>query len=79
MTVCRVSQFHFQVIIHSEVKATLTVYDAWLDLQEGFIHTGNDNGRPSSGYFPLVISPSSRAGILFNIRLGKTSYEGKDN
>lgn len=78
MTGCRVAQCYFQVIIHSEVKATLTVYDAWLDLQDGFVHTGNDNGRPS-GYFPLVISPSSRAGILFSIRLGKTSFEGIHN
>jgi len=79
MTVCCVAQCYFQVIIHSEVQATLTVYDAWLDLQDGFVHTGNDDGRPLSGYFPLVISPSSRAGILFSIRLGKTNYEGKDD
>ncbi|XP_022139450.1 trafficking protein particle complex II-specific subunit 130 homolog [Momordica charantia] len=75
---CNDGTLLLQVIIHSEVKATLTVYDAWLDLQDGFVHTGNDNGRPSSGYFPLVISPSSRAGILFSIRLGKTSFEDED-
>lgn len=75
---CNDGNLLLQVIIHSEVQATLTVYDAWLDLQDGFVHTGNDDGRPLSGYFPLVISPSSRAGILFSIRLGKTNYEDED-
>lgn len=66
----------FQVILHSEVKATLTIYDAWLDLQDGFVNTGQSDGRPTSAYFPLVVSPNSRAGILFSIRLGKTNAEG---
>ncbi|KAJ7981709.1 trafficking protein particle complex II-specific subunit 130-like [Quillaja saponaria] len=64
-----------QVILQSEVKATLTIYDAWLDLQDGFIHTGVGDGRPTSCFFPLVISPGSRAGVLFTIRLGKTNAE----
>lgn len=58
-----------QVILHSEVKATLHVKDIWLDLQSGFEHTGKGDGRPTSNLFPLVIAPSSRAGILFVIRL----------
>jgi hypothetical protein len=64
------------VILHSEVKATLTIYDAWLDLQDGFVNTGQSDGRPTSAYFPLTVSPNSRAGILFSICLGKTNVEG---
>ena len=63
--------FHVQVILHSEVKATLHVKDVSLDLQAGFEHLGKD-GRPTSSLFPLVIAPSSRAGILFVIRLSGT-------
>lgn len=70
------SMLIFQVILHSEVKATLTIFDAWLDLQDGFVNTGQSDGRPTSAYFPLVVSPNSRAGILFSIRLGKTNAEG---
>ncbi|URD88129.1 hypothetical protein MUK42_26812, partial [Musa troglodytarum] len=55
------------VMIHSQVKATLYLHDAWLDLQPGFVHVGKANGRPVSGFFPLVISPSSTAGILFSV------------
>lgn len=58
------------------MKATLTIYDAWLDLQDGFVNTGQGDGRPTSGYFPLVVSPNSRAGMLFSISLGKTYVEG---
>ncbi|XP_009769983.1 trafficking protein particle complex II-specific subunit 130 homolog isoform X1 [Nicotiana sylvestris] len=64
-----------QVILQSQVQATLTIYDSWLDLQEGFAHTGNGDKRPISGFFPLVISPKSRAGILFSICLGTTPVE----
>ncbi|KAF6138182.1 hypothetical protein GIB67_011022 [Kingdonia uniflora] len=59
-----------KVILHSQVKATLTIYDAWLDLQSGFDHIGKGNGRPTPSFFPLVISPFSRAGILFGISIG---------
>ena len=61
------------------MKATLTVYDAWLDLQDGFIHAGQGNGRPISGFFPLVISSTSRAGLLFSVCLGKRIAEGMDS
>ncbi|XP_015896085.1 trafficking protein particle complex II-specific subunit 130 homolog isoform X1 [Ziziphus jujuba] len=74
---CNDGTLLLQVILHSEVKATLTIYDAWLDLQDGFVHTGQGDGRPTSGFFPLVISPASRAGILFSICLGKTNAEGE--
>ncbi|XP_058110724.1 trafficking protein particle complex II-specific subunit 130 homolog isoform X2 [Magnolia sinica] len=67
---CNDDTLLLQVILHSQVKATLTIYDAWLDLQAGFVHIGKGDGRPTSSFFPLVISPSSRAGILFGIRLG---------
>ncbi|KAH9650885.1 Trafficking protein particle complex II-specific subunit 130-like [Citrus sinensis] len=66
-----------QVILHSQVNASLTIYDAWLDLQDGFVHTRQGDGRPTSGFFPLVISSSSKAGILFSICLGKTTPEAE--
>ncbi|KAK9269657.1 hypothetical protein L1049_001435 [Liquidambar formosana] len=72
---CNDGTLLLQVILHSQVKATLTIYDAWLDLQDGFVHTRQGDGRPTSGFFPLVISPTSRAGILFSICLGKTIAE----
>lgn len=65
-----------QVTLHSQVNAMLTVYDTWLDLQGGFVHTGKGDGRPTSGFFPLVISPSTRAGILFSISMGKMDSGG---
>ncbi|KAE9621646.1 putative tetratricopeptide-like helical domain, TRAPP II complex, TRAPPC10 [Lupinus albus] len=64
-----------QVILHSEVKAKLTIYDACLDLQDGFVHNGESEGRPNSIDFPLVISPTSKAGILFSICLGTANEE----
>ncbi|PSS16211.1 Trafficking protein particle complex II-specific subunit like [Actinidia chinensis var. chinensis] len=64
-----------QVILHSQVKASLSIYDAWLDLQDGFAHTGQGDGRPASGFFPLVVSPASRAGMLFSICLANTVAE----
>ena len=60
------------MILRSEVKATLHVKDVQLDLQSGFEHLGKGDGRPASSFFPLVIAPSSRAGILFIIRLSGT-------
>uniref|UniRef100_A0A0D9Y073 Trafficking protein particle complex subunit 11 domain-containing protein n=1 Tax=Leersia perrieri TaxID=77586 RepID=A0A0D9Y073_9ORYZ len=57
------------LLLQSQVKATVHVKDVWLDLQSGFEHTGKGDGRPTSNLFPLVIAPSSRAGILFVIRL----------
>ncbi|XP_068639813.1 trafficking protein particle complex II-specific subunit 130 homolog [Aristolochia californica] len=70
---CNDGTLLLQVTLHSQVKATLTINDAWLDLQAGFIHIGSRDGRPTSSFFPLIISPSSRAGILFSIRLGNMS------
>ncbi|KAG6689380.1 hypothetical protein I3843_11G169700 [Carya illinoinensis] len=64
---CNDGTLLLQVILQSEVKATLTIYDAWLDLQDGFAHTRKGDGRPNPGFIPLVISPNSRAGILFSI------------
>ncbi|KAH9650875.1 Trafficking protein particle complex II-specific subunit 130-like [Citrus sinensis] len=71
------SYFPLEVILHSQVNASLTIYDAWLDLQDGFVHTRQGDGRPTSGFFPLVISSSSKAGILFSICLGKTTPEAE--
>ncbi|XWS09944.1 hypothetical protein CRYUN_Cryun39dG0033300 [Craigia yunnanensis] len=75
---CNDGTLLWQVTLHSQVKATLTVYDAWLDLQDGFVHAGQGNGRPISGFFPLVISPTSRAGLLFSVCLGKRIAEDEN-
>ncbi|KAF5948872.1 hypothetical protein HYC85_014829 [Camellia sinensis] len=72
---CNDGTLLLQVILHSQVKASLTIYDAWLDLQDGFAHTGLGAGRPASGFFPLVVSPTSRAGMLFSICLATTIAE----
>ncbi|XP_058779898.1 trafficking protein particle complex II-specific subunit 130 homolog isoform X1 [Vicia villosa] len=72
---CNDGTLLLQVILHSEIKATLTIYDAWLDLQNGFVHSGQTQGRPTSSFFPLIISPTSKAGILFSIFLDKTNAE----
>lgn len=64
-------------MIHSQVKAILHLHDAWLDLQAGFVHVGKENGRPVSSFFPLVISPSSTAGILFSICMKNMTVAGK--
>lgn len=62
---------HSQVILHSQVKANLTIHDSWLDLKDGFTLAGESqsNGRPTSAFFPLVVPSTSRAGILFTISL----------
>lgn len=73
---CTFGQCYFQAILHSQVKASVTIYDAWLDLQDGFVHSGQGDGRPTSGFFPLVIAPTAKAGILFCICLGTTSSQG---
>eukprot|EP00268_Persea_americana_P056755 TRINITY_DN6742_c0_g1_i1.p1 TRINITY_DN6742_c0_g1~~TRINITY_DN6742_c0_g1_i1.p1 ORF type:complete len:1210 (-),score=246.92 TRINITY_DN6742_c0_g1_i1:638-4267(-) len=72
---CNDGTILLQVILHSQVEATLTIYDAWLDLQAGFVHLGKDDGRPTSSFFPLVISPSTKAGILFGIRIRSKTIE----
>ncbi|KAM3744535.1 hypothetical protein ACB098_06G059500 [Castanea mollissima] len=72
---CNDGTLLLQVILQSEVKATLTINDAWLDLQDGFVHTTKGDGRPTSAFFPLVISPHSRAAILFSICLEMLNAE----
>eukprot|EP01018_Ginkgo_biloba_P022070 Gb_23994 [translate_table: standard] len=65
-----------QVTLFSQVKAALTILDAWLDLQSGFVHVGSINGRPNpSNVLPLAVSPSSRGGLLFTVRLGSNTPE----
>ncbi|KAK8527375.1 hypothetical protein V6N12_054589 [Hibiscus sabdariffa] len=75
---CNDGTLLLQVTLHSQVKATLTVSDAWLDLQDGFIHAGQSDGRPVSAFFPLVISPNSRSGLLFRVCLGKGTTEDEN-
>ncbi|KAJ0980630.1 hypothetical protein J5N97_008885 [Dioscorea zingiberensis] len=72
---CNDGNLLLQVIMHSQVKASIHIYDAWIDLQDGFVHIGKGDGRPISSFFPVVISPSSRAAILFSIRLGSMTNE----
>ncbi|XP_057797285.1 trafficking protein particle complex II-specific subunit 130 homolog isoform X2 [Salvia miltiorrhiza] len=69
-----------QVILQSQVKASLAISDAWIDLQDGFAHTGKGDGRPVSKFFPLIVSSKSRAGILFSICVVDTPAkdEGKE-
>ncbi|KAK8962510.1 hypothetical protein KSP40_PGU010890 [Platanthera guangdongensis] len=67
---CNDGTLLLQVLIYSQVKASLKLYDAWLDLQPGFVHVGKGDGRPTSSFFPFVVSPSSRAAIVFVICLG---------
>ncbi|KAF5780924.1 putative tetratricopeptide-like helical domain superfamily, TRAPP II complex, TRAPPC10 [Helianthus annuus] len=64
-----------QVILQSQVKASLTIHDVWLDLQDGFSHAGRGDGRPTSGMFPLIVPPASNSGVLFGISLGATTAE----
>ncbi|CAI0459102.1 unnamed protein product [Linum tenue] len=73
---CNEGTLLLQVILQSQVQATLTVYDAWLELQDGFVHAGRADGRPTLVSFPLAVSPTSKGGIIFNISLGRTI--GKD-
>lgn len=72
---CNDGTLLLQVILHSQVKASLNIFDAWLDLQDGFVHAGQADGRPTSAFFPLVVPPTSKAGILFTICLRTTIAE----
>lgn len=74
---CNDGTLLLQVTLHSQVKASLSIHDAWLDLQDGFVHTCQNNGRPSSAFFPVTVSPASKAGILFSICLGSTNVTGE--
>lgn len=66
-----------QVILQSQVKASLAISDAWLDLQDGFAHAGKGDGRPVSKFFPLIVSSKSRAGILFSICVVDAPAKGR--
>lgn len=68
-----------QVILQSQVKASLTIHDAWLDLQDCFDHTDKGDGRPVSRFFPLIVSPKNKAGMMFSICLADTSTNGTFN
>lgn len=71
--------FHLfsQVILQSQVKASLAISDAWLDLQDGFAHAGKGDGKPVSKFFPLIVSSKSRAGILFSICVVDAPAKGR--
>ncbi|KAL8161228.1 hypothetical protein V2J09_012717 [Rumex salicifolius] len=69
--------FLYQITLHSQVKASLSIQDAWFDLQDGFLHTDRNRGRPTSSFFPLTISASSSVGMLFSIFLGMPKSNGE--
>ncbi|KAK4420679.1 Trafficking protein particle complex II-specific subunit [Sesamum alatum] len=69
---CNDGTLLLQVILQSQVKASLVIQDALLDLQDGFAHAGKGDGRPASSFFPLIVSPQSRAGLMFSICLSET-------
>ncbi|KAF3336304.1 Trafficking protein particle complex II-specific subunit 130 [Carex littledalei] len=64
-----------QVMLQSQVKAALNINDAQLDLQDGFEHVAKTDRQPTFRTFPLVISPSSKAGILFTVSLSTIEEE----
>ncbi|XP_021726056.1 trafficking protein particle complex II-specific subunit 130 homolog isoform X1 [Chenopodium quinoa] len=74
---CNDGTLLLQVTLHSQVKATLSVHDARLDLQDGFVHNCQNNGRPASAFFPLTVSPSSKASMLFSICFGSMNVKGE--
>ncbi|CAI9088568.1 OLC1v1022920C1 [Oldenlandia corymbosa var. corymbosa] len=69
---CNDGTLLLQVILHSQVNASVVIYDTWLDLQDGFAHATKGDARPISASFPLTISPKCRAAILFSISLDNT-------
>ncbi|GFP78584.1 trafficking protein particle complex ii-specific subunit 130 homolog [Phtheirospermum japonicum] len=75
---CNDGTLLLQVILQSQVKASVAIYDAWLDLQDGFSHAGKGDGRPASSFFPLIVSSKSRAGILFSIRLADSPSKDEE-
>ncbi|KAL3639875.1 hypothetical protein CASFOL_014843 [Castilleja foliolosa] len=76
---CNDGTLLLQVILQSQVKASLAIYDAWLGLQDGFSHAGKGDGRPASSFFPLIVSSKSKAGILFSIRLADSPSKDEAN
>ncbi|KNA16796.1 hypothetical protein SOVF_085990 [Spinacia oleracea] len=74
---CNDGTLLLQVTLHSQVKATLSVHDAWLDLQDGFVHNCQNDGRPASALFPLTVSPASKASMLFSICFGSMNIGGE--
>ncbi|XP_078436829.1 TRAPP II complex TRAPPC10/CLUB [Wolffia australiana] len=61
-----------QVEIHSLVNASLRVDEAWLEVQGEVLVVGKGDGKPISTSFPLVLTPSSSAGVLFSIHFGES-------
>ncbi|XP_074319412.1 trafficking protein particle complex II-specific subunit 130 homolog [Silene latifolia] len=74
---CNDGTLLLQVTLHSQVKASLSICDAWLDLQDGFVHTSENNGRPASAFFPLTVSSASKASVLFSICFSSTNVAGE--
>ncbi|KAK9688979.1 hypothetical protein RND81_09G026100 [Saponaria officinalis] len=74
---CNDGTLLLQVTLHSQVKASLSICDAWLDLQDGFVHTSENDGRPASAFFPLTVSSASKASVLFSICFSSTNVTGE--
>lgn len=76
-----------QVTLISQLNAAITIIDAQLDLQPGFVHIGGANGNPfPSSILPLVMAPSSESALLFMVCLetsskqdGNASIKGRQN
>ncbi|KAH7289351.1 hypothetical protein KP509_31G071500 [Ceratopteris richardii] len=68
-----------QVTLISQLNASITIEDAELVLQPGFVHVNGESGRPfPSSILPLVMAPSSESALLFTARYemsGKRSEE----
>ncbi|BBN01122.1 trafficking protein particle complex subunit 10 [Marchantia polymorpha subsp. ruderalis] len=58
-----------QVTLISELVASITILDARLELQAGFIHVNGSDGRPSPSWLvPLQLSATSEGALLFVVR-----------
>ncbi|EPS60424.1 hypothetical protein M569_14380, partial [Genlisea aurea] len=67
------------VILQSQVKASLSIFNAGVDLQEGFAHAGKLDGRPISDFFPLAVSSNSKAGLIFSVKLPDSDVNGRSS
>ncbi|CAO2836054.1 unnamed protein product [Amaranthus hypochondriacus] len=74
---CNDGTLLLQATLHSQVKATLSIHDAWMNLQDGFVHSCANEGRPASAFFPLTVSPASKASMLFSICFGSINVQGE--
>ncbi|KAE8708448.1 hypothetical protein F3Y22_tig00110339pilonHSYRG00038 [Hibiscus syriacus] len=75
---CNDSTLPLQVTILSQVNATLNVSEAWLNLQDGFVHIGQSDGRSISAFLPVKISLNSGARLAFHVGFGRGTTEDEN-